>query len=114
MSEQSSFRKIDYSLRPGKNVERKMISEMLGRLAVFRPLAEYCYIGFGSVYFTDFALFHRQWGLSPMYSIEGDEEGMRRASFNAPFSCVNVLRGRSAALLPTISFDTPHNRLARL
>ena len=107
MSAESSFRKINYGLRPAKNIERKMMSEMLGSLAVFRPLTEYCYIGLGSVYFTDFALFHRQWGLAPMYSIEKDEEGLKRAEFNAPFSCIDVLGGKSEAVLGGIDFRRP-------
>ena len=102
-----SFRKFNYSLRPGKNIERKMLAELFGRLAVFRPVAEYCYIGLGSIYFTDFALFHRQWGFSPMFSIEGDTEGIERALFNVPFDCVQVLSGRTENHLPTMSFSYP-------
>lgn len=106
MSE-SSFRKFDYSLRPAKNVERKMLAEILSRLSVFRPTTDYSYIGFGSIYFTDYSLFHRQLGLNPMYSIEGDLEGSRRAEFNAPFDCIKVMSGKSTDCLPYIPFDRP-------
>jgi len=91
MSREPSFRKINYSLRPGKNIERKMLAEIFSRLAVFRPLSDYSYVGFGSVYFTDFALFHRQFGFCPMYSIEEDEEGKERAPFNVPFGCIKCI-----------------------
>lgn len=106
MSE-SSFRKFDYSLRPAKNIERKMLAEIFARLAVFRPTTDYGYVGFGSVYFTDYALFHRQLGLAPMFSMEADDEGFRRAQFNVPFDCVEVVQGKSTDCLPEIPFDRP-------
>ena len=107
MSDEPSFRKINYSLRPGKNVERKMLAETLARLSTFRPLSAYSYVGFGSVYFTDFTLFHRQFGFSPMYSIEGNAEGIDRAAFNAPFGCIEVTPGKSSEVLPGLPLDRP-------
>lgn len=107
MSDSASFRKFDYSLRPAKNIERKMLAEMFGRLSVFRPTTDYEYVGFGSVYFTDYALFHRQLGLTPMYSMESDLEGIARAEFNVPFGCVKVVAGKSSECLPGMAFDRP-------
>lgn len=87
-----SFAKIDYQLRPAKAVERKMMAEIFSRLAVFAPLSEYRYVGMGSVYFSDFALFHSVCGFGDMVSIEGTEDTRikRRCAFNAPFGVVDL------------------------
>ena len=49
-----------------------MICEALARLEFLKPLSEFRYTGFGSVYFGDFALFHRRLGIDKMTTIEGD------------------------------------------
>ena len=62
----ASYRLIDYSLRPAKFAERRMLSEMFSRLKVFGSLESYRYIGFGSIWFTDCVLFHRALGPVPL------------------------------------------------
>lgn len=73
-----SFEKINYSLRPAKNIERKMILEALYRLSSFHSIREYQYIGFGSTFFTDFSLFHKNMGINDLYSIEIEEDYKER------------------------------------
>ncbi|WP_193453084.1 O-methyltransferase [Pseudomonas nitroreducens] len=81
----ASFRKIDYSLRPAKYAERKMLVEVLRRLAAYQPVEDYSYIGFGSVWFSDFTLFHRALGIRDMVSIERVDSARERIEANKPF-----------------------------
>jgi len=62
--------KVNYVLRPAKNVERKMLCEAFQRLTNFASLREYRYIGFGSIFFSDFTLFHRNLGISDLIDID--------------------------------------------
>jgi len=94
----ASYEKIHYLLRPAKNVQRKMLCEAFRRLGKARELSEYRYIGFGSMYYGDFILFHKALGIERMASIEY-EKGEKRARFNRPYECVTVLPGRAAAKL---------------
>ena len=98
-----SFEKINYSVRPNKNVQRKLIVEILQRLGARYPISEYRYIGMGSMWFTDFALFHRALGIKDMISIERD--AVDRALFNAPFGCITVEEGETTSVLPDLSLS---------
>jgi hypothetical protein len=56
----NSFKQFDYALRPSKQVERKVMIEVLLRLAKAGfNISEYGYVGFGSVYYVDFVMFHK-------------------------------------------------------
>ncbi|MGZ5444261.1 MAG: O-methyltransferase [Thermoanaerobaculia bacterium] len=95
---------INYSLRPAKQTERKMVADFLRRLAVFAPLSTYRYVGMGSYYFRDFQLFHRALGISDMISIEGGGGARERYVLNRPFNCVEIRFGHSNALLPALEW----------
>ena len=95
-----SYEEVNYTIRPAKQIERKMICEAIRRLAEFASVASYRYIGFGSIYFSDFALFHRQLNISNMISIEKDEDRRERFEFNKPFDCIEVRYGHSNQVLP--------------
>jgi len=82
----SSFRKINYSLRPAKHAERKMMGELFRRLAAFAPLEEYRYVGLGSVWFADFSLYHKALGIADMISIERATGNRARFEANRPFN----------------------------
>lgn len=82
----SSFRKINYSLRPAKHAERKMMGELFRRLAAFSPLEEYRYVGLGSVWFADFSLYHKALGIADMVSIERATGSRARFEANRPFN----------------------------
>lgn len=100
-----SYEKINYLLRPNKSVERKMICEMLSRISAIKVLSRYQYIGFGSTYFADFSLFHRNLGINQMISIEGEERAQDRCEFNKPFACIDLKMGKSSAVLPNIDIN---------
>lgn len=95
----SSFDKIDYSIRPAKHTERRMLSEIFRRLWPFQSIADYVYVGFGAVAFTDFVLFHRALGVHKMLSIEQNVEGIDRVRENVPFDIAIDNRSSAVALL---------------
>jgi hypothetical protein len=96
---------VNYTLRPAKSVQRKMLAEAIRRLSHIADLASYRYVGFGSRFFTDFALFHRQLGISQMISIERDGGDTRRFYFNRPFRSVDIEFGHSNDVLPRLSWE---------
>lgn len=98
---------INYRLRPAKQIERKMICDVLAHLKLSNRLREYQYVGYGSVYFVDFEMFHRVLGVSKMYSVEREEASIRRAKFNKPFSCVEIIHGEASQYLPTHDWGVP-------
>jgi len=102
-------RLIDYRLRLGKYVERRMLCSAFQRLAVFSPLHKYRYIGFGAYYFTDFYLFHKELGISKMISIEksSTEEIKHRYEFNKPFECIEIHFDTSSVILPQLDWKQP-------
>jgi hypothetical protein len=100
----ASFRKIDYSLRPAKYAERKMLVDVLRRLAPFQAVEDYCYIGFGSVWFSDFILFHRMLGINKMISIEQSEGARARFEENRPFN-ISLEFGQSSTVLPRLDWS---------
>jgi hypothetical protein len=99
MSDAASFEKINYSIRPAKATQRRMIIEAIGRLASFGPLQDYQYIGFGSTFFIDFKLIHREYGLTDLTSVEIEREKRNRFDFNKPYSCVRMFYGSAAEFL---------------
>ena len=108
MSELPSYRKIDYTLRPAKNIERKMIAEACARLTPFTPIGDYRYIGFGSPFFSDFRLFHRTLGFNTMINIEAEESDADRFAFNKPFKNIDLKYGWSSERLPELAWrDLP-------
>ncbi len=94
-----SFESINYSLRPNKNVERKLIVSSLHRLASRFSIKDYRYVGFGSMWFSDFVLFHRHLGISDMFTIEKIVSRKRRVEYNKPYSCIGVRMGDASAML---------------
>ena len=105
MEEKTSYEKINYALRPAKNIERKMFCEAFQRLTPFDKVENYKYIGFGSTFFSDFALFHKKLNISQMISIEKDVLKRKRFKFNRPFNCIKLRFGNSWDLLPRIQLS---------
>ena len=81
----SSFKRIDYSLRPAKHAERRMLCDIFRRLQPFCRVEDYVYVGFGSIWFSDFSLMHRSLGIRDMISIEHAETARDRIEDNKPF-----------------------------
>ncbi|ESZ38174.1 O-methyltransferase [Mesorhizobium sp. L2C066B000] len=104
----ASFRRIDYSLRPSKHAERRMLGEIFRRLRPFQPVEDYVYVGFGSVWFTDFALFHRTLGVRNMLSIERQADAKPRIDANKPFASVAIDYRSSDVALPDLDWTKRH------
>ncbi|WP_234170192.1 O-methyltransferase [Ruegeria pomeroyi] len=102
----SSYRKVNYSLRPAKHAQRRMMAELLSCLYPFRPVRNYRYVGFGSLWFEDFKLFHRILGYRDMISIERSG-ATERFEANRPYQAVRILFGDSNAKLQEIPWDIP-------
>lgn len=100
-----STRKINYGLRPAKNIERKMMRDMFTHVLSGFNSSEYKYIGFGSKYFIDFILFHKTLHISKMISIEADRTNRDRYTFNKPYSCIEVKTGLSSEVLPKLIYE---------
>ncbi len=96
---------LHYSLRPAKNIERKMMGEAFARLAPLCPLSKYRYIGFGSEFFNDFALYHETLGIRDMLSIEHDVARVARCEFNRPYKCIEVKAGTASEVLPKLDWE---------
>ena len=108
MTKIPSYRRIDYTLRPAKNIERKMIAEACFRLTAFRPVHSYRYVGFGSPYFSDFRLFHRLLGFQTMVNIESQTGDKDRFDFNRPYECISMKYGTASDKLPELTWkNTP-------
>jgi len=103
----ASFENIDYRLRPAKAIERKMIAEVIRKLSIFHKIEDYRYIGFGSIYFSDFTLFHKGLGIKNMISIEHETEYEERVKFNLPYSFIEVYHNTSSIILPDLKWDVP-------
>ncbi|EOW9140100.1 hypothetical protein JG635_04715 [Vibrio cholerae] len=103
----NSGKKINYSLRPSKNIERKMMRDMFLRVGHIYNLNDYTYLGFGSKYFEDFSLFHKSLHINKMISIEGDTNNRKRYEFNKPFDCIEIHFGMSNEVLPKLEYNNP-------
>jgi len=101
-----TYRRINYSLRPAKAVERKMICEAVRRLHPFGKIETYRYVGLGSVYFSDFQLFHRELGMEDMLSIEKDAHASECFEFNKPYKCVTVDYRPASDVLPGLDWQS--------
>lgn len=105
-----SFEKVNYSLRPNKNVQRKLVIQMLSRIGSSTRfiLGDYRYLGLGSVWFADFIMMHRLLGISDLVSIEREATRGRRMEFNRPFSCVSVMLGPASDVIPELEWTKPN------
>ncbi|GAA2282265.1 hypothetical protein GCM10010402_44030 [Actinomadura luteofluorescens] len=93
---------IDFSVRQNKAIERAIVFDGLRRLLQYDKDGDYVYIGFGSVWFVDFDMAHRELGIQTMLSIESDEVLFKRAQFNKPYRTIEVAEGKSYDLLPAL------------
>lgn len=108
MSERPSYRKINYAIRPAKNIQRKMIAEICACLRPFRRINSYRYIGFGSTFFSDFILFHRRFGFNNMISIEKEVADKDRFEFNKPLGGIRMHYGESSDIISRLEWrDIP-------
>lgn len=100
----SSHKQINFSIRPAKSIQRKMLCEAFTRLAPFARVSSYSYIGFGGYFFSDFSLVHRTLDIRRMTSIEQETGDIERFEYNRPYKCITVEPGPSGDVLPTLSW----------
>jgi hypothetical protein len=91
MSGVPSFTRIDYQIRSNKNIERKLVFDALSSVRAVINFTNHKYIGFGSMWFSDFRLAHKMLALDQMISIEYSNSP--RAEFNMPFCNIEVKDG---------------------
>jgi hypothetical protein len=101
----ASFDAVNYSLRPSKTIQRQIVFDSVRSLQASLDLERLVYVGFGSIWFTDFVMAHKLLGVDDMVSLEADAIGYRRAVFNAPFATVRVINGYSYDVLPSLYTD---------
>lgn len=101
MSTSPSYERINYLLRTNKNIERKLVFDLLRDAAVRVGFSAHWYLGFGSMWFVDFRLAERLLGIHTMISLEvGHAE---RAEYNRPFRSVQVKPGLSGTTMASFS-----------
>lgn len=96
-----SFEKVNYLFRPRKQIERKIIIEILQELkgnSGFNNLQDHKYIGMGSIYYYDFILFHKFLNIEKLVSID-DKITKRRFEFNKPYDFLQFYNQRSTEYL---------------
>lgn len=98
MKMSNSGRLINYTLRPAKCVERKIMCELLTKFGTKTPIHKYRYIGFGAFYFSDFVLFHNQLNINKMISIE-QSSNPQRYDFNKPYNCIEMAYGQAGHVI---------------
>lgn len=101
----ASYEYVNYSLRPSKSIQRQIVFEGVRTLQLRLGVGEAAYVGFGSIWFTDFVMAHKLLGIRDMVSIEKAEIGYARARFNRPYATVRVIFGSSGDVLPGLYDD---------
>lgn len=101
----TSSRLINYRLRPAKSIERKMLCEAFRKLSVFGTTDTFRYLGFGSFYFVDFVMLHKELGITNMISIERDVQNIERYEFNKPYKNIRIMHGESSQVLVGLPWD---------
>ena len=100
-----SFDTVNYGLRPSKSIQRQIIFDGVRELQAHLDLENLAYVGFGSIWFTDFVAAHKILKVDDMVSIEANDVGFRRAVFNVPYATIRVMFGLSGAILPALYVD---------
>lgn len=96
----ASFDTVNYSLRPNKAIQRAIVFGLIRNTIDALKISSPVYIGFGSIWFSDFHIAHKSLGIKKLVSVEADEIGYKRAVFNRPFKCVEVLHEWSTDAIP--------------
>lgn len=103
----NSYLQFDYRLRLCKCIERKLFCVFLNEYNRLYSLKDFDYIGFGSLYFSDFIMFHNQYSFKKFFSIEdmNDDEGeldtekSARFDFNKPYDFIEIKGVKSTKAL---------------
>lgn len=93
-----SYRKVHYMVRVKKQIERMLFIETFEKLRPLIDISEYHYVGFGSIYYADFILFHKYLHIKRMTSVQyedantvADKEKLRQNfHFNKPYGFIDL------------------------
>ena len=100
-----SFEKFSYWHRPSKQVERKVMIELLLKLLrAGYDFETYTYFGFGSVYYVDYVMFHKYLFFRDMICVER-EKIPDRMEFNKPYNCIKLRMGSFSDYLDLLKPD---------
>jgi putative O-methyltransferase len=102
---ESSAEKINYLIRPAKQVERKLIIETLRSLGRNYKIEDYFYVGMGSLFYVDYKMLHKYLGIKSMISFEKEEKKIKRFDFNKPYQFINLMPGISTDILPSLDWE---------
>lgn len=81
---------FSYELRPSKQVERKIIIEILNELRFLKyPISRYRYIWMPSITYYDFILFYKYLYIEDMIGFES-RDNQKRMKFNCPYDFIKV------------------------
>ena len=107
MSKKYSFEKINYLLRPKKQIERKIFIDILNKVQNLGEvnLSNYYYIGMGSIFYYDFILFHKFLNITKMISIDNSVL-KKRFEFNRPYNFVQFYNQTSTKFLTEFNKDS--------
>jgi hypothetical protein len=70
---------------------------------------EFRYIGMGAKYFEDFLVFHNEFGIQDMISIESRKDARDRYEFNKPLKTIEMKYGKTTAVLPQLNYQDKRN-----
>ncbi len=108
--ERRSFEFVNYMLRPKKQIERKVIIDILQELSKEIDIRDYIYVGFGSIYYYDFILFHKFLKMNNFLSID-DKSTRRRFEFNRPYDFISFENKLSTDFLSEFDWTQHQNAL---
>jgi hypothetical protein len=80
-----------------------MLADVFRRLGPFGPVSDYAYLGMGSLWFSDFLLFHRTLGIKDMVSIEASIDSKERFLANRPFN-ITLHFSKTTEAIPKIDW----------
>lgn len=100
----ASFESVNYVLRPNKSVERKLIFETFSQLGKDFDIANYRYVGMGSMWFADFVIAHKFLGIDKLISFEHADYA-DRAKFNRPYKAIEVFGGSASVGIEELDWD---------
>lgn len=106
-----SKKHINYNLRAKKNIERKMFCDIFNKMKLSFCIENYIYVGMGSYFFTDFTLFHREFNIKKMISIEFDKSNADRYKFNRPFNNIEIEFKDSTKFLKELGVEKGSNHI---
>lgn len=101
----ASYNKFNYNYRPSKSIERKIFIELLKQIYGASNTSSLTYIGFGSIFYADFKLIHKELGVLKMINIEANELDRERFEYNRPFATIELKWGKSSEVLPYIDWS---------